>query len=157
MNPTGRRRFPVTTSSIRRPSQFTLAAILLVITLVAVWLVLVRFSLVLALGAAIVFPAVVRTVMVGRHLLLKGESLAADDVIELFIASLYVSVLSLLATCMVLGATTYALDAFLAPWKASPAPTSVLSPVAQCVAAILSLAVYVLLFWWSTFLKRSLP
>ena len=147
----------MTISSIHRPSQFSLATVLLVITLVAVWLVLVRISLVLALVAAVFFPALVRTVMVGRDLRHKGESLAAADVIELFTALLYVSVLTLLATCAVLGVTACALDAALSAWQASPAPTAVLSPVAQFAAAMFSLAIYLLLFWWSTFLRRSLP
>ena len=145
------------TAPASRPSQFTLATIVLVMTLVAIWLVLLRFSFWLALLAAIVFPAVVRVLVVGRHRRLKGESLGSDQLVELLAASLYTAVLTLLAAFFALAVTTLLAEAALSPWRASFTPTTLVTDLAYLLGIVVSLPVYLLVFWGFTFLEGDLP
>jgi hypothetical protein len=145
------------TSPGKRPSQFTLATIVLVMTLVAVWLVLLRYSFWLAVAASIVFPAVVRAVLVIRHRRLQGEALSGGDRVELLVASLYMAVLTLLAAFFALAATTFLVELVLSPWKGSVTPETLLTDLAYFLGMLVALLVYLLVFWGFTFVERDLP
>jgi hypothetical protein len=145
------------TLSLNRRLQFTLATILLVMTLAAVWLLMLRYSVWLALAGTLVLPAPVRALVVWRHRQLKGETLAGQQFVELLVTSLYAAILTWLITLLVMVATTYLTDLALSPWKASFTPQTLVTDLAYMAGLVVSLPVYLLVFWGFTFVERELP
>jgi hypothetical protein len=138
-----------------RPSQFTLATIVLVMALVAVWLVLLRYWPLLGLVATFGFPALVRAVVLGRHRTLNGEPLSAGKYVELFVVSLYAVGLALLAAVVVFAPATLLTNAALATWGS--AAEAARGDWAFVVGTIASLPVFLLAFWGLTFFPREVP
>src|SRR5262245_46810430 len=96
-----------------------LATLILITSLLAIWLVLLPLWPWVALVTSFAFPALVRTVVVGRHRQLSGERLGTGQYLELFVVSLYAVGLMLLATAAAFAAATMLMSAATATFSSA--------------------------------------
>lgn len=142
---------------MNRPFQFTLAAILIAITLTAIWLVILRYLPLWAIPAAFLFPAVVRAIVVAGNRRPNEDPAEPDNWLDLYITSIYATGLSLLAGFAALVLVALPLDAVLAGYRPGDLLQNTRIDVAYSIGGIVALGVFLAAFVGSMLYRRPLP